>query len=260
MGERLMDRMRLSIKDKIELVSANAVQRMMVSPIPGVGQTFDVRGGYVLKPLVDGGIVFIDIPAAQRLFRSQGKWSGIDIKLHDFNRASELAPVLKVHLGENYSLRTWYELHKSVYDVMLIEKWVSFAILLVIVLVAVFNILTSLTMIVLQKQRDIGILQAMGMPSAQVSRIFLLHGLFIGIIGSGIGGAVGVLSVWLQETFGLVSLVGSESFVVEAYPVLLQTTDVIWVVTGSLFLCILAAWYPAIRAAKVDPAAAIRYE
>jgi lipoprotein-releasing system permease protein len=131
---------------------------------------------------------------------------------------------------------------------------------MIIVLVAVLNIVGSLTMIVIQKQRDIGILQSLGCTIADIKKIFLQQGLMIGLIGCGVGGFLGLAVSWIQQTYGLVKLANAESFIIDAYPVSIATFDVILVLGISLLLCIAAAWYPAQRASGVDPAEAIRYE
>jgi lipoprotein-releasing system permease protein len=260
LGETLMDKLRLTIGDQVGLISANAITRMLTQPGLNVGTTFELRGGFEFKPVIDGSLAFTSLSSAQRIFRANGQWSGIDIKLTNFDRAEVVARQLQAALGEAYRIRTWYELHKSVYDVMFLEKRVSYAVLLLIVFVAALNILSSLTMIVLQKTRDIGVLRTMGLTAGQIKRIFLRQGFTIGLIGSGIGGTVGTLAAWAQRDLGLVKLAGAESFIIDAYPVVLQLQDIAVVTIGSLLLCVGAAWYPAWRASKVEPAEAVRYE
>jgi lipoprotein-releasing system permease protein len=260
LGETLLDQLRLTVTDQVGLISASAVTRMLTQPAYNAGTPFQIRGGFVLKPVIDGSLAFTTIPAGQRIFRAAGQWSGIDIKLDDFDSAAAFAEKMRARLGPEFRVRTWYDLHKSVYDVMFLEKWVSYAVLLVIVLVAALNILASLSMIVIQKTRDIGVLRTMGLTSREIKQIFLRQGAVIGAIGAGIGGGVGTLAAVLQRDFGLVKLAGSESFIIDAYPVVLQWQDIGWVVAGSLLLCMLASWYPAWRASAIEPAKAIRYE
>jgi lipoprotein-releasing system permease protein len=141
---------------------------------------------------------------------------------------------------------------------MYLEKWGSYFVLMIIVLVAVLNIVGSLTMIVIQKNRDIGVLLTMGHTPAQIKRIFITQGLYIGLIGCVLGGSLGLLLSWLQQQYGLIKL--SSAFLINAYPVSIHALDVGIVLLGSLILCLLASWYPARRAAQVEPADAVRYE
>ena len=136
----------------------------------------------------------------------------------------------------------------------------SYFILSLIIAVAVLNIVGSLTMTVIQKQRDIGILLTLGLQAQQIRRIYMLQGLFIGLIGSIVGGSLGLGIVLLQEHFGLVKLQGSAAFLIETYPVLIKFSDVLSVLIVTIVLSIAAAVYPALRASKVEPANAIRYE
>ncbi len=182
----------------------------------------------------------------------------MDIKLHNNEDADKVKEELSAMLGPDFNISTWYDLQKPLYDVMLLEKWGSFIILILIVIVAVLNIIGSLTMIVIQKQRDIGILISMGYSQSGIKSIFRKQGLYIGLIGCGIGGTLGLLLSWAQMKFGFVKL--SSAFIIDAYPVQIRPMDVAIILIASLLLCVLASWYPAHRASKVQPADAIRYE
>lgn len=260
LGETLMDQLRVSVGERIGLLSAASVTKMLTQPGFSTGTPFDLRGGFQLKPVIDGSLAFTSLPAAQRIFRVPGQWTGIDIKVHRFDDTFSIADSLRRELGSGFRIRTWYDLHKSIYDVMFLEKWVAYAVLLIIVLVAVLNILASLTMIVIQKTRDIGVLRTLGLTQEQIRRIFINQGFVIGLVGSGVGGVLGTLAAWLQQEFGLVRLAGSESFIIDAYPVSIQGLDIAFVVLGTLILCVAASAYPAWRASSIEPADAIRYE
>ena len=113
-------------------------------------------------------------------------------------------------------------------------------------------------MIVLQKKRDIGVLMSLGMTRKQIRKIFRSQGLWIGLIGTGIGGLTGLALTLAQEQFSLVKL--SSSFIIDAYPVSVQVSDIVMVVTGTMVLCLLASWYPSVRASGIEPADAVREE
>ena len=176
----------------------------------------------------------------------------------DSDLALSLKPELQEKIGPDYNVSSWYDLQKALYDVMYLEKWGAYAILMIIIVVAVLNIVGSLTMIVIQKRRDIGILITMGYSSSAIKKIFRKQGLYIGLIGCVFGGLIGLLLSWLQLKFHIIKL--STAFLIDAYPVQIQALDVTIILLGSLVLCIAASWLPATRASEVQPADAIRYE
>ena len=256
--EELKNRLRLRVGEDIALLSAAGMKNALTQITVPQTYRFDLRGAYFLQQVAGGPKVFVDIEAAKRLFRARNQISGMDIKLTDNDDAQKVKNELQAILGNGFEISTWYDLQKPLYDVMYLEKWGSFLILILIVIVAVLNIIGSLTMIVIQKQRDIGILMSMGYSRAGIKAIFRKQGLYIGLIGCGIGGSLGLLLSWLQMEFGLVKL--SSAFIIDAYPVLVSPLDVTIILVCSLLLCILASWYPAHRAAQVQPADAVRYE
>lgn len=244
----------------LRLLSAQSIQRSLTHFSGPRVFRFDVRGYYNLTQQNQQSVLYMDKRAAQRLFNLRNVISGVDILLTDHMMAEELKPELLQLLGDEVQVKTWYDLQKPLYDVMNLEKWGAYIILTMIVLVAVLNIIGSLTMIVIQKTRDIAMLRSMGFTVADIRRVFLKQGFMIGLIGCGLGGSAGLLLTWIQEKFGLVKLAGSESFIINAYPVQLLFTDVALVLSVSLVLCLLASWYPAARASKVEISSALRYE
>jgi lipoprotein-releasing system permease protein len=248
----------LSSGDEIVLLSAAGMRRAITQfSAPRVSR-FQVRGSYNIQQIIDDDIAYINLEAAQRLFNMQNEVTGLDLQLTDTDRAEEVKAELQLMLGPDYRLQSWYDLQKPLYDVMYLEKWGSYLILMIIVLVAALNIVGSLTMIVIQKKKDIGVLISMGMTPKKIKQIFISQGIQIGIIGCGIGGVLGVFTAWLQQEYGLVKL--TSSFIIDAYPVSIQPLDIVLVVGGSLILCLAASWYPATRAASVEPADAVRGE
>lgn len=258
LNERLMNELNLRIGDEVVLLSAAGMRKSLTQFSLPRSFRFEIRGTYSQIQITDGPGVFIDKEAAQRLFEMRNQVSGIDVRLDDTDQAEAVKRKVSAQLGSDFSISTWYDLQKPLYDVMYLEKWSSYIILMIIVLVAVLNIIGSLTMIVTQKNRDIGILLTMGFTPSDIKNIFVRQGLYIGLIGCVIGGGVGLLLSWLQQQYGLIKL--SSAFIIDAYPVSISYVDVSIVLAGSLLLCLLASWYPAKRAAQVDPAEAIRYD
>jgi lipoprotein-releasing system permease protein len=256
--EELKNRLRINIGDDLALLSAAGMKNALTQITVPQTYRFDLRGAYYLQQIAGGPKVFVDIEAAKRLFKVRNEISGLDIKLTDNEGAEAVKSKVSEMLGPEYKISTWYDLQKPLYDVMYLEKWGSFVVLILIVIVAVLNIIGSLTMIVIQKQRDIGILMSMGYSKAGIKSIFRKQGLYIGVIGCGIGGSVGLLISWLQMKFGIVKL--SSAFIIDAYPVQINSLDVILVLAVSLMLSVLASWYPAHRASQIQPADAVRFE
>ncbi|MEJ2537284.1 MAG: FtsX-like permease family protein, partial [Calditrichia bacterium] len=155
--------------------------------------------------------------------------------------------------------RTWFELNKSLYSWMTIEKWGAFVILCLIIMVAAFNIVSSLIMIVMEKTREIGILKSMGASSKGIMRIFLFEGTIVGILGTLLGSLLGFVVCYLQETFGLVRL-PADVYLIDKLPVKMQPMDFIVIAIAGIILCLAASVYPAYKASKLEPVEAIRYE
>ena len=260
MGRSLMGQLGLSPGSSVSLISAQSIQRSLTQFSGPRTFSFEIRGSYSMDEMYDSSVIFIELEAAQRLFNMRSTISGIDIELHIHENADDFKAELQTFLGDEFAVKTWYDLQKPLYDVMNLEKWGAFIILMIIVLVAVLNIVGSLTMIVIQKTKDIALLRSIGYKTSQIKQIFLKQGIYIGLIGCVLGGGLGLIICWVQDTFGLVKLAGAESFIIDAYPVEVIMSDVILVLAGSLILCILASWYPAKRAANVEINDALRYD
>jgi lipoprotein-releasing system permease protein len=257
-SESLVNRYRIDPDDEIAMLSPTGMRRALTQfSAPRVSR-FDVRSSYDMHQIVEGDVVYIDMTAAQRLFNMRNEITGFDVELINTDRAEAVKSELHELLGPDYRIETWYDLQKPLYDVMYLEKWGSYFILMIIVLVAVLNIVGSLTMIVIQKKRDIGVLISMGMTPKKIKSIFRSQGIQIGLIGSGLGGLLGIGLSLAQKEFSLFRL--SSSFIIDAYPIAIHFSDIAIILTGTMVLCLLASWYPAIRAAAIQPADAVRDE
>ena len=246
----------------VGLLSAPAIDRMLTNVFgsPPI-RRFEVRGLFEVRGASEGQRVFISLSEAQRLFRTEGRVTGIDLRLDNLERAGAVKAALQQKLdADRYTVRTWYDLQKSLYDVMRLEKWGASAILGLIVIVAAFNIIGSLTMVVIEKRGDIGALQAMGVSRADVRRIFLFEGALIGAVGTGLGLVLGLGLAFLQKYYKVVPMAQAQSFLIDAYPVAVRPLDVILVAIVALGLCVLAALYPAARAASIEPARAVHMD
>ncbi len=246
----------------IGLLSAPAIERTLTNVFasPPIRQ-FDVRGLFQVQGTSEEKRVFVSLPEAQRLFRTQGRVTGIDLRLDNLERARAVKAVLQRKLDtDRYTIQTWYDLQKSLYDVMRLEKWGASAILGLIVIVAAFNIVGSLTMVVIEKRTDIGALQAMGVSQTDVHRIFLFEGGLIGAVGTGLGLVLGLGLAFLQKYYEVVPMAQAKSFLIDAYPVAVQPLDVALIAIAAFGLCVLASLYPAARAAAIEPARAVHLD
>ena len=253
---------------QIELLSAEGLEGALVRYPFGLPpqQRFAVRGLYALQPLYDATHVFVGLEEAQRLFRMPGHVTGVELRLADIEQAERVKDQLGAALVRQgadpaaFRIQTWYDLQRQLYDVMRLEKWGASLVLALIVVVAAFNIVGSLTMIVIEKRRDLGALRAMGARQSDVRRIFLLQGLLVGGLGALSGLVLGLGLCWGQARYGWVELKQAEAFIIDAYPVEVRPFDVAVIVGITVALCALAALYPAARAAAVEPARAVRGE
>tara|TARA_B100000963_G_scaffold361093_1_gene394804 strand:- start:1629 stop:2990 length:1362 start_codon:yes stop_codon:yes gene_type:complete len=260
--EYLRADLQLELGDEVVLLSARHMHKVLTQISIPRSMIFTVRGVYELPYISSLPPILLDISAAHRLFLTRNKISGVDLFLDNILQADAVKASLESIKNDFFSsaivLKTWYDLQKPLYDVMNLEKWGAFIVLMLIILVAALNILGSLSMIVLQKKRDIGVLRSLGLTAKQVQGIFIQQGLIIGIIGAFLGAILGLGFCYLQDTFGLLKL--SSAFIIDAYPVDIQWTDVLLIMFGTLSLSVLASWMPALNAAKVHPARVIRYE
>lgn len=261
MGFSLGQRLGLSPgseNNRVVLFSAQGLGQMLTRVFsPPAVREFEVRGLYKLEETYDNTHVFIGIKEAQDLFHLNSAVTGIELRLTDLEQAPQVKQTLEASYPSGVRVQTWYDLQRSLYDVMRLEKWGASMILVLICVVAAFSIVGSLTMVVVEKKRDIGVLQAMGATSRDIRQLFLVQGGMIGLIGAGTGFVAGLGILLLQKYFQLVPLVGAESFVIESYPVSIQILDLVLILGVSFGLCLIAALYPAWRAARSEPSRAV---
>jgi lipoprotein-releasing system permease protein len=161
--------------------------------------------------------------------------------------------------GYPYTTETWYERNRTLFSWMKIEKWAAFIILSLIIMVAAFNIISTLIMVVLEKTREIGILKAMGANARSIMRIFLFEGLVIGVVGTFMGSLIGYLLCWSQLKYEWFSLPGDIYFI-KSLPIKMETMDFVFIGVAAMVLCLVASVYPAWKASRLDSVEAIRYE
>ncbi|HYR51848.1 MAG TPA: ABC transporter permease [Candidatus Dormibacteraeota bacterium] len=203
------------------------------------------------------GIVLLS--TAQSFFALNRGVTGYELRIPDMFRARETAHALESHLGPDYRVTNWIDLNRNLFAWMKIEKAVMFTILILIVLVATVNIVSSLVMLVLEKRRDIGVLRTMGVTPHGIMRIFLLQGTLVGLMGTGLGLLVGWAVSFVLGRYKLLHLPG-EIYFIDTLPVKMEWTDFALVAAAATALCFVASLYPAWRAARLAPVESIRYE
>lgn len=248
-----------SKESRVQLLTAPGIERMFRNIFASPASTYEVRGVFEMEPAYDESHVYIGLTEAQRLLRMPGEVSGVELRLNDLDDAERVKEELAGYIDtDKYLIQTWYDLQKSFYQVMELEKWGAFLVLALIIIVAAFNIVGSLTMVVIEKRHDIGVLKAMGVSRKGIRQIFLYEGLLIGCIGTGVGALIGLGLTLAQKHLSLFKLERAESFILNAYPVSIEWFDVTLILTVSMILCMAAAIYPAVRASNIDPAVAVQ--
>jgi lipoprotein-releasing system permease protein len=260
LGLVLADRLGVVIDDTISIVSPSGAElATMQLTLPNI-RRFRVVGIYESNNKeYDGYYAFTNLSGAQSLFGRAGRIDGIDIRFDHFDNADLLRDELQKKYGNAFRYLTWYDLHRELFTVMQIERWCAYIVLCLIIAVASFNLLGSLTMTVIEKRRDIGILKSMGASNKSLKKIFALQGLFVGIVGTIAGSGIGLLIVYLQEQYHLVAL-DTTIYIIPAIPVEVHIKDIVFIAAAAIGLCSLASRLPSKRAAGLDPVKAIRWE
>ncbi|SNB69807.1 lipoprotein-releasing system permease protein [Arboricoccus pini] len=266
-GSRMAGRMGLTVGSNITLISPQGAATAF-GTIPRV-KTFKVGAIYEVGMYeYDNAFVFIPLADAQAYFQLDDRANAIEIKLDDPERIGRVAPSLQQQLGSGpLRLVTWQQMNLSFFTALEVERNVMFLILTLIIIVAAFNIITGLTMLVRSKARDIAILRTIGASRGSIMRIFFLAGASIGIAGTLAGFLVGLafatnidtIRMWLQSLTG-VDLWSPEIRFLSQLPARVEFDDTLRVVLMGVGLSFLATLYPAFKAARTDPVEALRYE
>jgi lipoprotein-releasing system permease protein len=207
----------------------------------------------------DNSYVFVALDKAQNLAGLGAGVTGIEVKTADRWQAAGIAAGLVRALGWPYRTVDWEEQNHSLFQALKLEKLGMGVILLLIVLVAAFNIVSTLTMVVADKTKEIGILKAMGMPAKSIRRIFFAQGLVIGVVGTALGLVLGFAAALALDKYQFIKL-DAQVYFIDHLPVSTQPMDVMWIVIASIAIAAIATVYPSVQASRLFPIEAIRHE
>jgi lipoprotein-releasing system permease protein len=207
----------------------------------------------------DAAMAFMRLTDAQRLFSEPDLLSVISFKVDDMDRAPEIGKAIEQAAGKGYMTTNWMQQNRELFRALKLEQVVTFIVIALIVIVAALNILIALTMMVMEKTRDIAVLISFGVEPAQVRRIFLLQGLLISLIGTVVGLALGYLAAWAGGHYHFIHL-SAEVYSIDTLPFAPRPLDGLIVAAVSIGMSLLATLYPSSAAARVLPAEALRYE
>ncbi len=260
LGLALADRLGVVVGDTVSIVSLAGSEMALLQLGQPLIRQFHVAGIFESNNKdYDSFFAFVGLDAAQSLFNMESRISGVEMRLRSINQSDEFKGRIEKNFGRQYRVMTWYDLHRDLYSVMRLERWMAYIILCLIIGVASFNLLGSLTMSVIEKTRDIGILKSMGATNESIVKIFMFEGVLVGVLGSVLGLTLGLILVWLQSQYHLFPL-DPTVYIIPAIPVEVHMLDLIVVASTALALCSLAALYPAKRASNFVPVEAIRWE
>ncbi|MDP6079906.1 MAG: lipoprotein-releasing ABC transporter permease subunit, partial [Arenicellales bacterium] len=265
-GSALASKLDVVLGDKVTVVAPKG----QVTPagfLPRL-KRFRVAGIFELGMYeYDSALALIHIEDAARLFRTEGRATGLRLKLKNVYDAPRVRQKLIELLGSGVGITDWTREHSNLFRALKIEKRVMFIILLLIVAVAAFNIVSTLIMVVSDKEADVAILRTLGISPLSVMGIFVVQGVMIGITGTLIGTGVGVLTAinietlvpWLEELLNT-EFFPSSIYVITDFPAQMKWPDVILIASASFGISLVATLYPAWRASRTQPAEALRYE
>lgn len=260
LGNSLAAKLEARVLDTVTVMSPVGMEKALTQIVTPKTQRFVVRGIFDANNRdYDKLYSFISLPKSQSLYDLKNSVNGVELRISNIDESAEQKEKLALLLGTNYRVSTWYDLHEDLYSVMQVERWTAFIILSLIIAVASFSIVGSLTMTVMEKKRDIGILKAMGTKNSGILKIFMFEGILIGIYGTIIGSVIGLAVCLGQIKFKFYPLDGMV-YSIDALPVDIRYTDFIYVGICAMLISLLASLYPALRAARQEPIKAIRWE
>lgn len=201
-------------------------------------------GLFQISQDLDTKYIIVPIKFARDLFEAQGKVTAVELKLKDGVNQKDVQKRIAEILGTGYIVKNRYQQHDYLYKTMQGEKFVTYLILILILIIASFNIIGSLTMLIIDKKEDIDVLRSMGASNQLIRKIFLFEGWSISIVGSIIGVIAGIILCMAQVAYGFVKLQGGSSFLIDAYPIKIISLDIVLIFISVMLIGFLASWFP----------------
>ncbi|MEO0087387.1 MAG: FtsX-like permease family protein [candidate division WOR-3 bacterium] len=249
----------VSVGDQITLYSPFATIKTPFGYLPKAED-------FIVKGIFDAGmydynasLVYIDLKDAQRLLDCGNQVTGLELKIKNLYQAREVAKKINKLVGYPYQALDWQTLNKNLFAALKLEKVVTFIVLTLLIIIACFGIVATLTMLVIRKTKEIGILKAMGSSTQKIMRIFLYYGFFVGFSGATIGAIIGVFVSFILSKYPIINL-PADVYFIKYLPTKLFFTDVLITILVALAISLLASIYPAKKAASLVVVEALRYE
>ncbi len=259
LGVELARNLGVDLNDTVTLISPQVIWNPL-APVPPKMKNFRVVGIFDVGMYeFDSSLAYIDLETAQEFLAIPHKVNGLEVRVADVFDAPAVSARINDAVGLPYFARDWTVTHEQLWTMLALEKHTMFVILTLIILVAAFNILSTLIMIVIEKTGEIGILKAMGATNGAIVRIFLLNGLIIGTVGMALGLVAGLGLCRVLQKYQFVEL-PAEIYALRTLPVVVQPLDIALICVMALAVSMAATIYPAWRAARLEPVEAIQHE
>jgi lipoprotein-releasing system permease protein len=259
LGKDLAEQLGVQAGDQVMITSPQGELNPVIGLVPKF-QSFKVAGifhsGFYQY---DSGMAFTSLAVAQRLFDEPDVLSIISFKIDNPERAPEVGRDLEQAAGKGFMTTNWIQQNRELFKALRLERVVTFIVIALIVIVAALNILIALTMMVMEKTRDIAVMMSYGVNPGQVQRIFLMEGLLISVLGTALGLVLGYLAAWAGGHYHFIHL-SAEVYSIDTLPFRPRFMDAVIVSAVSIGMSLLATLYPSTAAARVMPAEALRYE
>jgi lipoprotein-releasing system permease protein len=237
-----------NIFGQLEIYGARPSATSMTDPEGSFNRRYISPSGiFAIQQEYDAKYIIVPIRFARDVFEYENKLTSLEVGLKPGANEEEVIASINSLVGKNFSVKNRYKQHELFYKIMRSEKWAVFLILTFILIIAIFNVISSLTMLVIEKKKDIAIYRSMGADVHFLRKIFLTEGMIITVFGAVAGLLIGMVFCVAQQQFGLIQLSGSGSFVIDSYPVKMNPKDFIYVFATVCLIGLFASWYPASR-------------